>query len=96
MSTCIRPRKDGGSSECSSPDELVGRGRCCHVIGDDSSNQCKMEMFKIQRGMYEVKVDESTITIAAQKEVIIKFFNEMVTLDMDKQKKIIEFLEKEG
>lgn len=96
MDTYIRPRKDGGISECSSPDELVGRGRCCHVIEKANDNQCKMEMFKIQRGMYEVKVDESIVTIEAQKEVIIKFFNEMISLDTEKQRKIIKFLENES
>lgn len=96
MNTFIRQRKDGGVSECSSPDELVGRGRCCHVIGEASNTASKMEIFKVQRGMYEVKVDENLMTIKAQKEVIIKFFNEMNTIDLEKQKKIIEFLTDEG
>lgn len=92
MTTCIRKRKDGGYSECSSPDELVGKGRCCHVLEDGGVN---MELTKIQRGMYEVKVNESKLTINAQKETIVDFFNSLPKLSEEKQRRIINFLKDE-
>ena len=88
----IRPRKDGGYSECSSPDELVGKGRCVHILGDN--NSASMEITKISRGVYEVKVQESTLTINAQKKAILDFFQSLPTLSKEKQEKIIEFLER--
>lgn len=87
--TCIRKRKDGGYSECSSPDELVGKGRCCHVLEGEN---VKMELTKIQRGMYEVKINESKLTIDSQKDTIIEFFNSLPKIDEEKQKKILNFL----
>ena len=92
MSVVIRPRKDGGYSECSSPDELVGHGRCCHVLDHDKPI---MEIEKIQRGAYEVKVSDSTLTINAQKNAIIDFFNSMEKIDSEKKKDIIDFLNEE-
>ena len=93
MSTYIRKRKDGGYSECSSPDELVGKGRCCHILDEGENN--KMELTKIQRGMYELKVNEDSLTIEAQKETILNFFNNLPKIDDEKQKKIIDYLNNE-
>lgn len=94
MESYIRLRKDGnGYSECTSPDALVGKGRCCHVLGENGG--CEMKLSKIQRGMYEVKVNDSPMTIEAQKETIIKFFDGMAKLDDDKKNRIIEFLKDE-
>lgn len=92
----LRPKKDGGYSECSSPDELVGKGRCCHVLGDDGE---VLSVNRIQRGLYEVQIDDnksSSININAQKEAIIKFFNNMTKLDDEQVKKIVTFLNEEG
>ena len=87
--TMIRPRKDGnGYSECSSPDDKVGKGRCVHILSVGPT----MELTKIQRGTYEVKVCESSLTIQAQKESIIDFFNKIPKIDEAQQKKIIDFL----
>ena len=94
MGTYIRKRKDGGYSECSSPDELVGKGRCCHVL-DISDGNGDLQLKKIQRGMYEVSINDSKLTIKAQEEVIANFFKEMPNIDENKIKNIIEFLEKE-
>lgn len=90
MSSTIRPRKGGGYSECSSPDPLVGKGRCCHIIDGELK---VMEIKKIQRGSYEVTIDSSTISIKAQKQSIIDFFTAMPKIDEAKQKQIIDFLE---
>ena len=91
--TYIRKRKDGGYSECSSPDELVGKGRCCHILEE---GEHPMELTRVQRGMYEVKVKEDKrMTIEGQKETIIEFFNNLPKIDQEKQKRIIEFLESE-
>lgn len=44
----MRPLRTGGYSMCSCPDELVGKGRCRHVLGiaqviyDDKENKVKM------------------------------------------------------
>lgn len=92
MATYIRKRKDGGYSECSSPDELVGKGRCCHILEEGNN---KMELTKIQRGMYELKVNEDSLTIEAQKETILNFFNNLPKIDDEKQKKIIDYLNNE-
>lgn len=86
--TCIRQRKDGGFSECSSPDELVGKGRCCHL----ANSEIKMELQKIQRGMYQVTINDSPMTIQAQKDTIIKFFNDLPKIDNQTQEKIINYL----
>lgn len=90
--TKIRTRKDGGCSECNSPDELVGKGRCCHI--SDESNQV-MELSRIQRGMYEVKVCESTLKIEAQEKTIVDFFNSLPKIDEEKRSKIIDYLNEE-
>lgn len=93
MSTFIRPRRDGqGCSECSSPDELVGKRRCCHVLGEENDT---LTVNQIQRGMYEVEVNESKMTINAQKETIINFFKKIPEISGEKQQKILEFLEEE-
>ena len=92
MKIVIRPRKDGGFSECSSPDELVGRGRCCHIL---DQGQPAMEIAKIQRGVYEVKIDDSKLTINAQKQTVIDFFNNLPKIDEEKRDKIINFLKDE-
>lgn len=91
--TVIRPRKDGGYSECNSPDELVGKGRCCHILGGDGIMEKPMTLKKLQRGMYEVEVEENKMTISAQKETIKKFFENIPKIDEEKQRKIIEFLD---
>lgn len=93
MATYMRPRKDGtGYSECSSPDNLVGRGRCVHVLTDSNP----LEIKKVSRGMYEVTIDDDKMTIQAGKQAIVRFFSSMPKLDDEKQKKIIDFLENEG
>lgn len=96
MNGMIRPRKDGGYSECHSPDELVGKGRCCHILGNEE--QPAMKITNIQRGMYEVDVGEGMphVTIQAQKESMIKFFQSMPKMDDEKIKSIISFIEQEG
>lgn len=91
--TVIRPRRDGGCSECNSPDELVGKGRCCHILSGDGVSEKPMKLTKLQRGMYEVEVDDSKMTISAQKETIKKFFENIPKIDEEKQRQIIDFLE---
>ena len=94
MATFIRKRKDGnGYSECSSPDELVGRGRCCHIL--EEGNDMTMELSRIQRGMYEVKVNDNKMNIEGQKETIIDFFNSLPKIDEEKKNRIIEYLNSE-
>ena len=93
MRTVIRPRKDGGYSECTSPDELVGKGRCCHILCDGHK---PMKLNKIQRGMYSVEIeDHSTINIQAQKDSIIQFFNNLGKLKEEQVRKIVDFLNEE-
>lgn len=94
----LRPRKDGlGFSECSAPDELVGKGKCCHVIAE---GQPDLELSKVQRGMYEVKIGDegqsTIVTMHAQKRAIIQFFDQLGKLDEDKIQSIIAFLDQEG
>lgn len=88
----IRPRRDGGMSECSSPEEMVGKGRCVHVGGGNCE---PMQIERIQRGMYQVEVNDSKLTVEGENEVISKFFNSMAKLPEDQQKKIEEFLKTE-
>lgn len=87
----IRKRKDGGFSECSSPDEKVGKGRCCHVLDINNAND-NLELSKISNGMYEVKINNDILKINSDKNVIINFFNTLPKLNEEKQKKIIDFL----
>ena len=96
MTTMIRPRKDGGYSECSSPDELVGKGRCCHILGDEGGSA--MELRKLQRGMYEVQIENqpSSITIQSQKETIMEFFSNLGKLKGEQVERIVNFLNMEG
>ena len=94
MATYIRKRKDGnGYSECSSPDELVGRGRCCHIL--EGGNNSRMELSRIQRGMYEVKINEDSLSINGQKDTIAKFFDSLPQIDEEKKNKIIKYLNEE-
>lgn len=88
----LRPRADGGVSECSSPDELVGRGRCCHIL-DSASNDEKFHVIHVERGRYEVTLNESTVDIASSKEDITKFFQTVSSLDDEQVAKIVGFLE---
>lgn len=89
--TVLRPRKDGGTSECSAPDDLVGKGRCCHVPG----GSIKMNVVRVQRGMYEVNMDDAKVDIQADKDNIVKFFETLPKLDQDTIKDIISKLENE-
>lgn len=89
MIVSIRKRKDGGCSECSSPDNLVGKGRCIHILTEEKP----MEISKISRGVYEVKVNDSTLTINAQKKAITDFFKSLPILNEEKRNNIIKFLE---
>mgnify|MGYP004593691607 CR=1 FL=1 len=91
-STVIRKRKDGGYSECSSPNDLVGKGRCCHISEEGELN---MQVYKMQRGMYEVKVNDSVLTINAQQNTIIDFFDNLPKISEEKKNKIIEYLKGE-
>ena len=90
----IRPRKDGGLSECSSPDEMVGKGRCCHVIGD--SGEQVMSLNRVQRGFYEIKLDGQTVNVEGQNDTVVKFFDSLGKLDDKKVQAILKFLNEEG
>lgn len=85
MDLFIRQRKDGGYSECSSPDHLVGKGRCCHML----SEYCNVQ--HMQRGMWEVEIHESQKDFKPIKE----FFRQMKPLKMEQQRRIIEALNAE-
>lgn len=90
MATVIRPRKDGGYSECSSPDELVGKGRCVHILDE---GRPVMSISKISRGSYEVDLNEGeNLTINASKEIVAKFFENLNTIDEKKTKEIVDYL----
>jgi len=94
MPTFLRPRKDGkGLSECSCPEELVGKGRCIHIL--DGNNK-PLELSRMGRGLYQVTVNQgNSMTIESDKATIIDFFNSVQALDEEKQKKIIDFLNNE-
>lgn len=88
MKTYLRPKKNGGSSQCSSPDELVGKGRCCHILGESVG---AMEITQIDRGSYEIVVNNSKISIQAQEQAIADFFSAMPKLEVEKREEIINF-----
>lgn len=93
MPTFLRERKDGqGVSECNCPDELVGKGRCIHILNGGNGNDSPLEISHISRGVYEIKVKENKLTISAQKQAIIDFFSSLPKIDEEKQQKIIDFL----
>lgn len=94
MASVMRPRRDGGYSLCSSPDELIGKGRCCHVLGDEKCPS--LNVTSIQRGMYEVDMDgNGKVSIQGDQESIKRFFDSMAKLDDEKVRKILNFLEGE-
>lgn len=88
----LRPLKDGsGYSECSSPDELVGKGRCCHILGDKSCGE--LTVSQISRGLYEVELEgNKKIKIQSTKNDIIEFFNSLPKISDEKIKKIVDYL----
>lgn len=89
----IRPLKDGGMSECSCPDDLVGTRRCQHIFTEEGKG---IGISKVDRGLYEVEVEDSgNLTINGQEEAISKFFASMPKIDKETQDKIISFIEGE-
>lgn len=91
MITVLRERKDGcGCSECSSPDDLVGKGRCVHVLSD---SQSVMHVNQVERGLYKVEIDKNSLTIKGQEEALSKFFSTLGSLKEEDVRKIIEILE---
>lgn len=91
MEVVMRLRKDGGYSPCSAPDELVGKGRCCHV-GDSQV----FRMTPIQRNMYEIEVgDMPQLTLSGQRETIANFMRTLNQLDETTMNAIIKALDGE-
>jgi hypothetical protein len=86
----VRPRKDGGISECTSPDHLVGRGRCVHVLdGGD-----KLAVEHVSRGVYRIEVNDSSLSVEAQKKSIVDFFKTLPKMKKEQRERIIHFLER--
>ena len=88
----IRQRKDGGFSLCSSPDEMVGRGRCIHVPdGQVAADSVDL----ISRGLYLSEVDSEPKSEKDFNTTVTAFFNTLGTISLDKQKRIISILSAE-
>lgn len=88
----IRQRKDGGFSLCSSPDEMVGRGRCIHVPeGQVVSNSVDL----ISRGLYLSEVDNEPATEKDFNNTVSAFFSTLGTISVEKQRRIINILSAE-
>ena len=88
----IRQRKDGGYSLCSSPDEMVGRGRCIHVPdGQVAANSVDL----ISRGLYLSEVDNEVKTEKEFNNTVTAFFNTLGTISIEKQRRIINILSAE-
>lgn len=88
----IRPNIYGGFSECSSPDDKVGYGRCRHMLGYQGSENIKMQIDSIQRGMYHVEVNDTNLSKTEQKTLINNYFNDLPTLEESKIEKIVNEL----
>ena len=88
----IRQRKDGGLSLCSSPDEMVGKGRCIHVPdGQVAADSVDL----ISRGLYLSEVDNEPATEKDFNKTVTAFFNTLGTISIEKQRRIINILSAE-
>lgn len=92
MSKVLRTLKTGGQSLCSAPDELVGRGRCRHVLDDSSDIAVKIN--KSENCVYiEIKDDNTEISMKAKEEKVTNFIKELSKgLPKDKTKAILDHL----
>lgn len=92
----IRLRKDGGYSECNSPDELVGKGRCIHVLEPveegSSENKMPLEINRTSRGVYQVEIPNDIVNEAKSKEDIFSYMKELPKISKAKEKRIIASL----
>ena len=91
MTMFIRECKHGGFSECSCPDELVGKRRCIHVPG----KPLDISIEKIDRGSYRFDIGEANVDIKGAKKDISKFFSSVKELDEETTNKILDILENE-
>lgn len=57
----LRPNKNGGVSRCSSPDHLVGKGRCNHIAGSIANLQYDKESksYSVDVKDYDLQKKES-------------------------------------
>lgn len=98
MPRVLRPLKNGGFSYCSSPDHLVGKGRCNHLPGisyKQTKNEDGFDCVEIS------SLDDSDQTNIPKSLVKEDDLNEYVRnldsqLEAEKKKKIIEFFNKYG
>lgn len=85
----LRLRKDGGYSECNAPDDLVGKGRCVHILGGNNN----LNVQRLSRGFYCVEIDDSYKTSDKDSKKNIKsFFDQLPKIDSEKKDQIIKQL----
>lgn len=88
----IRERKDGGFSFCSSPDDMVGKGRCIHIPdGQVAANSVDL----VSRGLYLSEVDNGSKE-EDFKETMVTFFQSLGSISKEKEKRIISILSAKG
>ena len=89
----IRLRKDGGYSECNAPDELVGKGRCIHVLEGPCGEQAEiLDINRVGRGMYQVEIPEDVFDEVEAKEDVLSYIQQLPKISKAKEKRIIAAL----
>ena len=76
MSRVLRPNKNGGVSICCSPDNFVGKGRCCHVLSDADTVTMKYDK---QNKIYMVDVSNTNLNLSLkiEEQKVKEFFNNL-------------------
>lgn len=79
----LRPTKNGGFSFCSSPENLVGKGRCNHIL-----RKCDKSQLEYKEGSYFLDISNS-------KKMKVKEYEEEVQNNLHEIKSKLEENEKE-
>jgi hypothetical protein len=87
----MRPRLDGtGVSECSSPEDRVGMGRCVHMLSEAGST---MTVERTGWGKYRVQVNDSKLNMEGEKKAVQDFFNTLPEFTKSQRDSIIRSLD---
>lgn len=91
MTIYLRAEANGGYSECRSPDNKVGYGRCYHVLGNEKP--AKINYNKDDRCKY-VDINEISKNNTKEAEEEVKKFLEILAKNGISKEKAIEIMDK--